>query len=372
MRSFTIKLLLIVLTVCNLGAKKFSYSSSVKKAAPAVVKIDTKKQMDRRSHPLLKDPFFKFFFEKYGDLDEESFVEESKDKLHKSEKVPFGLGSGVIIDAKKGLVVTNNHVIKGADDINVTLPDGREFPASIVGRDPNYDIALLKIKADKLPEIKVGNSSELEVGDLVLAIGNPIGLDYSVTQGIVSATGRSLSGKLVKGSSLSDNYIQTDAAINSGNSGGALIDIDGNLVGINTMIQSTTGGFMGYGLAIPINSANTVIERIQKFGNKRNYLGVAITDIPSSERASYGKQLPKNSGVIINQVVSNSPAHKLGLLPGDVIIKVNGNIINGSSHLIDELGKLEPGKRYKAEIIRDGKVLMTSIKTELKDLTKEN
>lgn len=331
-----------------------SYADAVEKAAPAVVSIQTTKRIAIEQHPLLQDPFFRFRF--FGDPD---FFNE----LPQHEQLQHGLGSGVIINSK-GYILTNNHVIKGASDIVVKLPDDRIAKAIIVGADPQTDLAVLKIELDKLPVINLGVSAKLRVGDVVLAIGNPFGIEKTVTQGIVSATG-SISARttsahptedLMSSSVLLDNLIQTDAAINPGNSGGALIDAYGNLIGLNMAIISGSGGSQGIGFAIPIDTAKEVMTQLITKGHmSRGWLGAYLSEINQELRHSIGLQ--KSGGVYVQGTFNNSPARKAGILPGDIIVKINGFTVDDSKSAIRLVSSLEPGKQYPVEIFRKGSYL---------------
>ena len=273
-----------------------SLSAAAKKASPAVVSINTSKAAQR--NPRSNDPWFKFFFGDQGD-----------------DQPQVGLGSGVIVSAD-GYILTNNHVVDGADEIEVTLNDSRRAHGKIIGTDPDTDLAVLKIELDKLPVITLGNSDGLEVGDQVLAIGNPFGVGQTVTSGIVSALGRNQLGI-----NNFENFIQTDAAINPGNSGGALIDVNGNLEGINTAIYSRSGGSMGIGFAIPVSMAKIVLEGIVKEGQvRRGWIGVEPNNLSPELAETFG--VKADTGVIITGVLQAGPAAKAGIRPGDVITGV--------------------------------------------------
>jgi len=343
-------------TQCHCGTA--SYADAVEKAAPAVVSIQTTKHIAIEQHPLLQDPFFRFRF--FGDPD---FFNE----IPQPEQLQHGLGSGVIIN-RKGYILTNNHVIKGASNIVVKLPDDRVTEAIIVGTDPQTDLAVLKIELDKLPVINLGVSAKLRVGDVVLAIGNPFGIEKTVTQGIVSATG-SISARttsahstenVVSSSILLDNLIQTDAAINPGNSGGALIDAYGNLIGLNMAIISGSGGSHGIGFAIPIDTAKEVmIQLITKGHMSRGWLGAYLSEINDDLRHSLG--LKKPGGVYVQGTFNHSPAKKAGILPGDIIVKINGLTVEDSKNAIRLVSSLVPGKQYPLEIFRKGSYLPFSV-----------
>ena len=308
-----------------------SLSAPAQKAAPAVVSINTSKAKTQNPH--LQDPWFKFF---YGEQEEQN---------------PAGLGSGVIV-SPEGHILTNNHVIEDADDIEVVLADGRRAAAKVIGTDPDTDLALLKITLDKLPVIVLGQTQDLQVGDVVLAIGNPFGVGQTVTSGIVSALGRSQLGI-----NTFENFIQTDAAINPGNSGGALVDVNGHLMGINTAIYSRSGGNMGIGFAIPISTAKQVMQDLLKNGKViRGWIGVEPQDMSPELAESFqlpaaGKQaLPQ--GVVITGVLQNGPAAKAGIRPGDVIVQVGGQNVGNVSELLTQVASLQPGSATDVKVWR--------------------
>jgi serine protease Do/serine protease DegQ len=300
---------------------------------PAVVNISTKTRIRYEENPLLRDPFFRHFF------DIPSIPREREQQ---------SLGSGVIIDADKGYIITNYHVIGKADQITVTLYDRRNFDASVVGSDPDTDIALIKIKAPDLIALPKGNSDVLRVGDLVVAIGNPFGLGQTVTSGIVSALGRSSLG--IEGY---EDFIQTDASINPGNSGGALVDTNGYLIGINTAIIGPSGGNIGIGFAIPINMATQIMDQILRYGTiQRGQLGVQVQDLTPDLARSFDISIDR--GAIIADVVEGSPAHKAGLLRGDVVTAVNGNPVDSAAKLRNVIGLARVGDTVTLNIIRKG------------------
>ncbi|EOD80427.1 serine endoprotease DegQ [Grimontia sp. AD028] len=281
---------------------------------------------------------------------------------------PFrGLGSGVIIDADKGYVITNHHVIDGADKIRVQLHDGREYDAELIGSDGMSDVALLKLeKADDLTEIKLADSDALRVGDFAIAIGNPFGLGQTVTSGIISALGRS--GLNVENF---ENFIQTDAAINSGNSGGALVNLNGELVGINTAILGPNGGNVGIGFAIPVNMAKNLVDQILEFGEvKRGVLGVQGGELTSELAEAFGYET--NHGAFVSQIVPDSAAEKAGIEAGDIIVSVNGKEIRSFGELRAKIATLGAGKDVKLGIIRDGKEKIVTAKLKEASLAKAN
>src|SRR3989338_5113680 len=280
-----------------------SYADAAQKALPAVVHIFTSQEVKGPRHPFINDPIFRHFF---GDR----FGEESQRRS--------GLGSGVVV-SPEGYILTNFHVVDGADEIEVAHNDGRKYKARVVGSDPESDLAVLRIPADhQLPAIAFGSSDSLRVGDVVLAIGNPFGVGQTVTSGIVSALGRSHLGI-----NTFENFIQTDAAINPGNSGGALVDSNGHLVGINTAIYSQSGGSMGIGFAIPVSLARSVMEQIVKTGGvTRGWVGIEVQEITPELAESF--KLSGTEGALIAGVMRGSPADKAGIRPGDILIQVGG------------------------------------------------
>ena len=305
----------------------------LKEVTPAVVNISTKSRIQMRMNPLFNDPFFRRFFNIPN---------------MPQEQERQALGSGVIVDASKGYILTNNHVIENADEITVTLKDKRQFEAKVIGADPDADLAVVQIKARGLTELQMADSDTLQVGDFVVAIGNPFGLEQTVTSGIVSALGRS--GLGIEGY---ENFIQTDASINPGNSGGALVDLDGKLVGINTAIMGPAGGNVGIGFAIPSNMAQQIMKQLIEYGEvRRGQLGVMIQDVTPELAEAMG--IDQNSGAVIAQVVKGSAADKAGLKVGDVVIAVNGKPIHSSAQLRNAVGLMRVGELVKLKIIRDG------------------
>ncbi|HSW64169.1 MAG TPA: DegQ family serine endoprotease [Dissulfurispiraceae bacterium] len=313
---------------------------------PAVVNISTSKTIKSQGapHPFFNDPFFKRFF---GD----DFGPTQKPKDRKQSN----LGSGVIVD-KNGYILTNNHVIKDADDIRIRLSDKREFKGKVIGTDPKSDIAVVKIEAQNLPVLRLADSDLLQVGETVIAIGNPFGLNATVTSGIVSAVGRSNVG-------ISDyeDFIQTDAAINPGNSGGALISVRGELVGVNTAIFSTSGGYQGVGFAIPSNLAKSVMDSLITKGKVvRGWLGVSIQ--PVSAEIAKQFNLKDEKGALVGDVTDGSPAEKAGLRRGDVITDFNGKEVADPSSLRNAVASTSPGKDVTVKYIRDGKAQSTTVR----------
>ncbi|MGB1339655.1 MAG: DegQ family serine endoprotease [Cycloclasticus pugetii] len=317
-----------------------SLAPVLEKVTPAVVNIATRSMVQQHENPLLQDPFFRRFFQ---------LPNTPRKRSTQS------LGSGVIVDANKGLIITNHHVIDKADKITVTLRDGRSFNANVVGSDPDSDVAVIQIKADRLTDLHIANSDHLRVGDFVIAIGNPFGLGQTVTSGIVSALGRS--GLGIEGY---EDFIQTDASINPGNSGGALINLKGELVGINTAILAPSGGNVGIGFAIPSNMAVSLKDQLVKFGKvKRGQLGISVQDLTPELAKAFS--LRAKHGVIISQVAANSPAEKARLRPGDIVLSINGKPIKNSASLRNSLGLLTIGDNAKLQILRNGKQLPVSI-----------
>jgi len=308
-----------------------SLSPAAKRASPAVVSIATTQA--RSANPHANDPWFRYF---YGDREDEGAQQ--------------GLGSGVIV-SPEGYILTNNHVVDGAQKIEVTLSDSRRAIAKVIGTDPDTDLAVLRITLDRLPVIALGNSDTLQVGDKVLAIGNPFGVGQTVTSGIVSALGRSQLGI-----NTLENFIQTDAAINPGNSGGALIDVNGHLMGINTAIYSRSGGNMGIGFAIPISTAQQVMQDLLQKGKViRGWIGVEPQDLSAElaqtfELLAAGQGMP--SGVVITGVLKNGPAASAGIRPGDVIVKVAGQPVRNVAELLTQVASLKPGAPAEVNIWR--------------------
>ena len=303
-----------------------SMSPAAKRAAPAVVSIAT--TQTRTAHPLANDPWFRFF---YGDREDNS--------------PQMGLGSGVIV-SPEGYILTNNHVVEGAQEIEVTLSDSRRTTAKVIGTDPDTDLAVLRITLDRLPVIAMGNSDTVQVGDKALAIGNPFGVGQTVTGGIISALGRNQLGI-----NTFENFIQTDAAINPGNSGCALVDVNGSLLGINTAIYSRSGGNMGIGFAIPVNTARQVLEGLVRDGQvTRGWIGVEPIELNADLAETFG--IKQTEGVIITAVLQNGPAFKAGLKPGDVLMAVGEKDVRNVSELLTLIAAQTPGTAVKMRIKR--------------------
>jgi serine protease Do len=330
----------------SLGGFTNGFSASVKPALPAVVNVSSSKVVKaptgQQMQPFFNDPMFKQFF---GD----QFGEQFK---HPQSEREQSLGSGVIV-SPDGYILTNNHVVDGATDIKVSLSDRREFKAQVIGKDAQTDIAVLKIDATNLPSLTIGNSSKVQVGDVVFAIGDPFGIGETATMGIVSATNRGLGGA-VEGHEGYENFIQTDAAINHGNSGGALIDLHGDLVGINTAIlPGNGGGNQGIGFAIPIDMAHGVMDQLVAHGKvSRGYLGIHIESVTPALAKSFGLQ--DSAGALIGDVTADGPAGKAGLKRGDVITALNGQKIEDSNDLRLRVSQTAPGTSVDVKVIREG------------------
>lgn len=310
-----------------------SLAPMLERITPAVVNISTEGRIVMRRNPLLDDPVFRRFF-------------DIPDQLR--ERRVQNLGSGVVVDAERGYVVTNHHVIMRADTITVTLLDGRQLPAKVIGSDPETDVAVISIPPENLTALSLADSSRLRVGDFVVAIGNPFGLGQTVTSGIVSALGRSRLG--IQGY---EDFIQTDASINPGNSGGALVSLRGELVGINTAIIAPTGGNVGIGFAIPSNMVKQLITQLVAFGEiKRGQLGVTVQDLTPALAQAFG--IERNQGAVIAQVLPNSAAQQAGLREADVVVAVNDKAIRDASHLRNVIGLVPVGEEIGLEILREG------------------
>jgi Do/DeqQ family serine protease len=314
-----------------------SLAPILEKVQPAVVSISVRGRVVEQN-PLFNDPFFRRFFGVPEDEEEEEQREFQS------------AGSGVVVDPRGGLILTNHHVVDSADEITVTLMGGRTLKAEVVGSDPKADVAVLRVKDPELAGIAVGNSDELRVGDFVVAIGNPFGLSQTVTSGIVSALGRS-DLRIEE----YEDFIQTDAAINPGNSGGALINLRGELIGINTAITSPgRGGNVGIGFAIPINMAKTIMQQLVEYGEvRRGQLGVMIQDL--NPQLAKGLGVKEQRGAVVTEVMGGSAAEKAGLRRDDVIVAVNGKPVTSSGQLRNEIGLIEVGKTASLEVLRDGK-----------------
>jgi serine protease Do len=334
-------------------------ADAAEKALPSVVNISSTKKVKVRTSPLANDPFFRDFFG--GGMPQ--------------ERVQRSLGSGVIV-SRDGYIVTNNHVVGGADEVEVRLADERVFAARIIGTDPKSDVAVIKIDAKNLPVVRIGDSSKLKVGHFVIAVGNPFGLEGTVTHGIISALGRT-------GLNIGvdyENFIQTDAPINPGNSGGALVNTDGELIGINTAILSGSGTNVGIGFAIPVNLAMSIVKSIETTGKVvRGWLGVAVQEVTPAIAKAMGLQVPK--GALVAEVTKDSPAAKAGIRQGDVIVSINGNEVKEASAIRYFISEVAPGAKVPIKFLRDGKASTVTVTmgdlskaeiTELKYVVKDN
>ncbi len=327
-----------------------SYAEAVSRAAPSVVNVFTRKKINRTTHRMFNDPLFRYF---YNSAD-----------IPRQERMQSALGSGVII-SEQGYLLTNNHVIYGADEIVVQLQDGRESKARVIGVDIENDLAVLKIELDQLRAIPIGSPQSAQVGDIVLAIGNPFGMGQTVTQGIISATGR-----YGLGISAFENFIQTDAAINPGNSGGALIDVHGNLLGINTAILDRIGNsdLDGVGLAVPADTAVRTLKDIVEFGRVvRGWLGVDAQSL--TPQLAHSFQLNSTNGVLITRIYNNGPAHVAGLQPGDVIVKINDEPVGNGARGRQQIQESRPGETVAIEFYRNGKLEKVQAVLEKKPVT---
>ncbi len=316
-----------------------SFHDAVGRATPSVVNIFTSKEVRARRNPLLNDPLFRRFFgDPFGD----------------DVQRAASLGSGVIV-SPEGYILTNHHVVEAADEIEVALSDGKKLLAKVVGNDPETDLAVLRVSAEQLPAISFGQSDQLRVGDVVLAIGNPFGVGQTVTSGIVSALGRS--GLHIN---TFENFIQTDAAINPGNSGGALVDARGNLVGINTAIYSRSGGSMGIGFAIPVSTAKMVLDQIVKSGAvTRGWIGVEVQEITPAVAESF--RLGDARGTIIAGVLRGGPADRAGVQPGDLLTAINGAPVADPQAMLNLVAGLAPGSSAKMQVRRQAQTFELTV-----------
>ena len=311
--------------------KAGSFSAAAQKAMPSVVNVFTSKEIKISSHPLMEDPMFRRFF---------------GDRFESQSRRASSLGSGVIV-SPEGYILTNHHVIEAADEIKIALSDGREAKARVIGSDPETDLAVVKIDMQTLPTMTFGHSDNAQVGDVVLAIGNPFGVGQTVTMGIISALGRTHLGI-----NTFENFIQTDAAINPGNSGGALVDVSGNLIGINTAIVSRTGGSLGIGFAITTSVAKQIMDQIiQTGGVVRGWIGVEVQDLTPELAESFKR--PNTNGALIAGVLKGGPADQAGVKPGDIIVAVEGKPVIDSSGMLNLIAALLPGKAATITVIRN-------------------
>src|SRR5579863_3349837 len=314
------------------GPATASYADAAQKAMPAVVNVFSSKDGALPPDPRAKDPLFRYFF---GD----------RNNRKQQEEPATNLGSGVIVSSE-GYILTNQHVVDGAQKIEISLADGRTTDAKVIGVDPETDLAVLKVNLTNLPTITLGRMDQARVGDVVLAIGNPFGVGQTVTMGIISALGRNHLGI-----NTFENFIQTDAPINPGNSGGALVDVKGNLLGINTAIYSRSGGSLGIGFAIPVSTARSVLESIITTGSvTRGWIGVEPQDVTPEIAESFG--LEQKSGAIVAGVLKNGPADRAGIKPGDILVSVNGQEITDTTRLLNVIAQIKPGTAAKVHLVR--------------------
>ncbi|CAM2149340.1 MULTISPECIES: Do family serine endopeptidase [Paraburkholderia] len=318
------------------GGAQGSYADAAQKAMPAVVNVFSSKDGSLPPDPRQNDPLFRYFF---GDRNH---------NRKQQEQPAANLGSGVIV-SPDGYILTNQHVIDGADQIEIALSDGRTTNAKVIGIDPETDLAVLKINLPNLPTITLGRMDQARVGDVVLAIGNPFGVGQTVTMGIISALGRNHLGI-----NTFENFIQTDAPINPGNSGGALVDVSGNLLGINTAIYSRSGGSLGIGFAIPVSTARSVLESIITTGSvTRGWIGVEPQDLTPEIAESFG--INEKAGAIVAGVLQGGPADKAGIKPGDILLSVNGEAITDTTRLLNVIAQIKPGTDAKVHLVRKNK-----------------
>jgi len=323
-----------------------SFAPAAQKVIPTVVNVFTQQKVRNPAHPALQDPIFRYFF---------------GDRLDSRPRQASNLGSGVIV-SPNGYILTNHHVVEAADEIQVALADGKTLPAHVVGADPETDLAVLKIDANNLPAITFAQADSLNVGDWVLAVGNPFGVGQTVTAGIVSALGRTHLGI-----NTFENFIQTDAAINPGNSGGALVDAAGNLVGVNSAIYSRTGGSQGIGFAIPVSIARQVMEQIIKSGSvTRGWVGIEVQDLTPELAESFS--LKNADGALIAGVLKGGPADAGGVRPGDILLAVNGNKVSDSASLLNLIAELKPGEKAQLTVARKQQSLNLKIQVGLRPI----
>ncbi|MGB5396521.1 MAG: DegQ family serine endoprotease [Gammaproteobacteria bacterium] len=326
------------------GSDLPSLAPMVEKVVPAVVNIATRGHIDVQNHPMQSDPLFQYFFR----------------GMEPQRKETKSLGSGVVIDKDEGYIVTNHHVVEGADEITITLHNGQQYEAKVVGSDPEADVAVVKVEGDNLDALQFADSDDLRVGDFVVAVGNPFGLGQTVTSGIISALGRT--GLGIEGY---ENFIQTDASINPGNSGGALVNLRGELVGLNTAIIAAGGaGNVGIGFAIPINMVRQIVDQLIEFGEvRRGMLGVVMQNLTPDLANAFGLDL--HQGVVISQVIEKSAAEKAGLKAGDVVLSIDGVPVKSASAMRNIVGMLRVGETMKVKVIRDNKEL--TLKATIQD-----
>lgn len=333
---------------------EWSYADAAQKAMPAVVNIFSSADTSPTKDPRMEDPLFRYFFGDNGGR-------------RPQEQPASTLGSGVIVSSE-GYILTNDHVVDGADEIEIALADGRNAPAKVIGTDPETDLAVLKVNLSNLPAITLGRMEEARVGDVVLAIGNPFAVGQTVTMGIISALGRNHLGI-----NTFENFIQTDAPINPGNSGGALVDAKGDLIGINTAIYSASrsGGSLGIGFAIPVSTARSVLESIIATGSvTRGWIGIEPQDITPEIAESF--DLEHKSGAIVAGVLQGGPAHKANIRPGDILVSVNSTPIEDTTQLLDVIAQIKPGTEAKLHIVRKNKPLDITLEIGKRPLPPKN
>ena len=338
------------------NALELDFSAVAEKVTPAVVSIMAKVEVRGGTLPQTIDPFREFFGDRF-------FGQPMQPDRGQQERFSTSTGSGVII-SKEGYIVTNNHVVAGAKELEVTLTDKRSFKAKVIGTDPSTDLAVIQIRENNLPILQFGNSDLTKVGSWVLAVGNPYNLSSTVTAGVVSAKGRNL--RIVKDQSPIESFIQTDAAINPGNSGGALVNVSGDLVGINTAISSPTGSFSGYGFAVPSNLVMKVVEDIIKYGAvQRGYLGILISDMDSKKADA--NDIDFIQGIYVDSILSESAAKDAGVKKGDIIIKVDGKEVKNVGELQERIGRHRPGEVVNLTVNRNGKEQILPVTLKNKD-----
>ncbi|MBX9722014.1 MAG: trypsin-like peptidase domain-containing protein [Candidatus Obscuribacterales bacterium] len=334
----------------NKTSTQNSYNLAAKRAMSSVVNISASRTTADANNPLMNDPFFRRFF---------------GDQLKPRSERPSSSGSGVIM-SPQGHILTNNHVIQGSNSIEVALADGRQAKAKVIGTDPDTDLAVIQIDLKDLPTITLGHSDQASVGDVVLAIGNPFGVGQTVTMGIISALGRNSVGI-----NTYENFIQTDAAVNPGNSGGALVDANGNLLGINSAIYSQNGGSLGIGFAIPVSTIKMVMESIIKDGQVvRGYLGINLEDVTAEMAESFN--IKRTNGAIVSGVFRDGPAHQAGIRPGDICISINHKEIQNTREMMNLIAQLQPASKAKLTVLRHSGELTVDVTVGKRPLQKSD